>query len=265
MYAGIELFRICEKIIEQFTHLPPEIDKLDWLKTQNINLTVLTYIFSHAAKTGQLELLMLISDMPDIDPAANNNYAIGVAAEYGHLDCVKFLCTRLNVDPAADDNYAIRWASMNGHLEIVSFLSAFPTVNPAAQENHAIRWASENGHLNVVKFLSTLPNVDPAAENNYALRWAAKKGHVAVASFLASLPCYNPFTPGIAIQKKNEIIALLKKLDLESNLASYHINANPNIKFLFFSNSSQLNSELVDDVKKIIVQNTIDLDYALNI
>jgi ankyrin repeat protein len=63
------------------------------------------------------------------------------------------LSTLPNIDPAAINNYAIRWASRNGHLETVKFLLTLSCVDPTADNNYAIRWASEYGHLETVKLL----------------------------------------------------------------------------------------------------------------
>jgi hypothetical protein len=66
-----------------------------------------------------------------------------------------------NVDPAAVDNYAFRYAAENGHLDVVKFLSLDKRAKPAACNNYAIRRAASNGHLEVIKYLMTLPNVQP--------------------------------------------------------------------------------------------------------
>ena len=42
----------------------------------------------------------------------------------GHLPVIKFLASLEEVDPAAQDNYAIKRASYNGHLPVVKFLTS---------------------------------------------------------------------------------------------------------------------------------------------
>ena len=58
----------------------------------------------------------------DINPSAQDNYAIGVAAQNGHLDVVELLLADKRVNPSADNNYAIRWAAHWGHLDVVQLL-----------------------------------------------------------------------------------------------------------------------------------------------
>jgi ankyrin repeat protein len=55
-----------------------------------------------------------------------------------------------DVDPSADNNWAIRLASCNGHVEVVRLLLNDNRVNPSELDNYAIRWASHNGHVEVV-------------------------------------------------------------------------------------------------------------------
>jgi hypothetical protein len=95
----------------------------------------------------------------DVDPGADDNYAISWAAEKGHLEVVKLLLEDKRVDPGDCDNYAIRWAAENGHLEVVKVLLKDKRVDPGASDNYAIRWAAEKGHLEVVKLLKKDPRV----------------------------------------------------------------------------------------------------------
>ena len=46
----------------------------------------------------------------------------------GHLEMVKYLLSlrpEFNIDPTAQNNFAIVWAAANGHLEMVKYLSIF--------------------------------------------------------------------------------------------------------------------------------------------
>ena len=46
----------------------------------------------------------------------------------GHTDIVRMLLERSEVNPAAEDNEAIKMASANGHLDIVRMLLSSPKV-----------------------------------------------------------------------------------------------------------------------------------------
>ena len=78
-----------------------------------------------------------------------------MSSQNGHLEVVKLLLADSRVDPAYDDNYAIGMSSENGHLEVVKLLLPDKRVDPTADDNYAIRLASENGHIEVVKLLSS--------------------------------------------------------------------------------------------------------------
>jgi len=97
-----------------------------------------------------------------------------------NVELVQLFLTLTDIDPLADDNYAIRFTSLNGHLAVVNVLIADPRVNPSADNNFAIHWASARGHIDVVKVLLVDPRVDPSADDNYAIRLASLNGHTDV-------------------------------------------------------------------------------------
>ena len=105
------------------------------------------------------------------------------------IDCVE----SGNIDPSANNNYAIGWAAENGQLELVKYLMSLPKsygIDPSAGNNGAIRWAAENGHLDVVKYLMSLHkeySIDPSDRDNYAIRGAVENGHLETVKYLLSL------------------------------------------------------------------------------
>jgi len=139
------------------------IKTLEWLlKLPTMSLTFET--FKSILTDANIELVQLFLKLTDIDPSADDNYAIRIASENGQTDVVKVLLadSRLSPDnPSADDNYAICIASSNGHTDVVKVLLADPRVDPSADDNYAIRIASENGHTDVVKGTISRPSCKP--------------------------------------------------------------------------------------------------------
>ena len=57
---------------------------------------------------------------------------------------VEMLLQREEIDPSADDNWAICQASEKGYANVVEILLADPRVDPSVENNFAIRYASRN-------------------------------------------------------------------------------------------------------------------------
>jgi hypothetical protein len=133
-----------------------------------------------ACSKGNLSSVERLLEDERVNPAADDNRAIGVASGYGHLAVVDRLLQDERVDPAAGDNRAIGVASLHGHLAIVKRLLQDERVDPAAGDNRAIQEASFHGHLAVVDRLLQDERVDPAALDNYAIHVASLNGHLAV-------------------------------------------------------------------------------------
>ena len=81
------------------------------------------------------------------------------AVRAGRTEEVRTWLLSRDVDPAANDNWAIRMASFRGHVDVVRVLLADPRVDPAANYNEAIREASYWGRVDVVQLLLTDPRV----------------------------------------------------------------------------------------------------------
>ena len=62
--------------------------------------------FKYCCSKGHFAVVELLLSDPEVNPAADNNYAIRMASENGHRDVVELLLVDERVDPAADDNYA---------------------------------------------------------------------------------------------------------------------------------------------------------------
>ncbi len=147
--------------------------------------------FEDASERGHLEVvkyLMSLDRVYNIDPSADDDYALGFASLNGHLEVVKYLISTCFVNPNSDDNCAIRWASEKGNLEVVKYLMSTGLVDPSAKNDEAIGLASSNGYLEVVEYLMSTGIVDPSGNDNYSIKRAIKNGHLDVIEYLLSLP-----------------------------------------------------------------------------
>ena len=106
----------------------------------------------------------------------------------GNILVVRNLLGYSQIDPSANNNYAIRQASANGHTEIVRILLEDSRIDPAAKNNYAIRWASLKGYTNVVRLLLQDERVDPSADNNFAFHSAIQNDHTDVVKILLQDP-----------------------------------------------------------------------------
>ncbi|KAJ3280072.1 hypothetical protein HDU76_009288, partial [Blyttiomyces sp. JEL0837] len=132
----------------------------------------------NACTRGRVDIVRYLLGLGSgrVDPGAGFRMAcIG-----GHVEVVNVLLQCRNVDPASRDNEALRSACEYGRCEIVTILLRIPTVvDPACCDNEPLRLASKSGHLEVVKLLLALGDrVDPAARDNEAFRGACGSGNV---------------------------------------------------------------------------------------
>ncbi len=216
------------QLVIKLNNIKTEAEQIAWIKVKNISSEILNRAFSTAVINGFLPIVKALSKIAGVDPTADDNDAIQAAAQYGELEVVKFLCT----DPDLK-------------------------VDPAANNNTAICLAAQFGHLQVIQYLCTLPNIDPTADKDSAIRAASEHKYPEVVNFLASLQCYNPFSPKIGLERKNELIKLLTKLNLQKQLERHEvIQSNLHLGLLFFRDC------LHNDIGIKIVQTVVDLDYC---
>jgi ankyrin repeat protein len=140
-------------------------------------------IFEFAIEHGYDNIIHVLLKL-NVDPSADNNFAIGLASANGHIAVVQLLLNDKRVDPSADDNYAIRRASANGHIAVVQILLNDKRVDPSTHRNHAIQLASAKGNTAVVQLLLNDKRVDPSAHRNFAIQLASANGHTAVVRLL---------------------------------------------------------------------------------
>jgi ankyrin repeat protein len=108
-----------------------------------------------ACRNGDLEL---VKELREVDPSQLYNLPFRLAVDYGHIEVVKYLLTDPRVNPADNDNSAIGYAALKDDIEMVSLLLQDSRVNPAADDNYALR-ASRT--IEMQKLLLTDPRVDP--------------------------------------------------------------------------------------------------------
>jgi ankyrin repeat protein len=142
------------------------------------------FAIKHASANGHTAVVQLLLNDKRVDPSAGNNYAIRCASVNGHIAVLQLLLNDKRVDPSADDNYVIRRASAYGHIAVVQILLNDKKVDPTACNNFAIRRASANGHIAVVQLLLNDKRVDPSAYSNFAIQLASANGHTAVVQLL---------------------------------------------------------------------------------
>ncbi len=215
--------------VVELNNLKSEAEQIAWVKMKKVSLEILNHAFLTAVINGFLPLVKALSKISGVDPTADNNDAIQAGAQYGQEEVVKYLCTELKLDPAANNS-------------------------------SAICLAAQNGHLNVIKFLCTFPQVDPTADKDSAILAALEFKKQEVVNFLASLPCYNPFNPNIGLERKNELINLLTRHNLQKQLNSHQIQANLHLGFLFFNKDYDLDC-LTEETRRNILEIGLELDY----
>jgi len=103
-----------------------------------------------------MDVLKLLCEHPGVveNIAALDKSAVRLAACHGHLSIVQYLCEFSNVDPGANENYALKWAALEGHIDVVKYLCGLSKVNPFDFfKDEAKVCKADRAHPHVVKFL----------------------------------------------------------------------------------------------------------------
>lgn len=87
----------------------------------------------------------------------DDNVTIKLASFYGDVEVVKIILEDENVDPAMNDNVAIKCAIEQGHEEVVRLLLEDSRVDLSPNDKVIIR-ARENGHTKIAQLLDTRTN-----------------------------------------------------------------------------------------------------------
>jgi hypothetical protein len=141
--------------------------------------------FNTACKFGQLAVAQWLLALPDVDPAAQNNWIFSMTCLQDKLETAQWLQDDVQNSP-------FQLACGGGHLEVAQWLYSLPGVAETFRECMPFQWACFKGHLEVAKWLITLPGIDPAASNNFAFISACVEGQLTVARWLITLAGVDP-------------------------------------------------------------------------
>ena len=93
--------------------------------------------FEKAIRKGDFQRVLEL--FPDIDPSANDQFALMEACTRGYIRIVEKLLQDPRVDPTVAEVAAIRLASLNGHREVVECLLKDPRIVQAfSPEDQAV-------------------------------------------------------------------------------------------------------------------------------
>jgi WD40 repeat protein len=207
--------------------------------------------FFEAIRTGNANDVRELLQNNQVNPAANDNIAIGVAAGSGYMAIVRLLVADRRVDPFANDNNAINVASEQGHEDVAQYLRAIRrarrdqrpgglvdqmierglmsivTPEPAHQYNdvYELLDAVNSGNISEVNRLLQPEQIDPSDIENVdhvLIRQAARSGNLAILNALLEYgigsSVTNEVMMGIIDTTDNEVISeRLRQFHLQEN------------------------------------------------
>lgn len=97
-----------------------------------------------------------VKEIKKIVDNSHNNFdelIFGYASQIGRIDIVKLMLNNTQIDPANNDNLPIQFAAVNGYFDLAKLLLKDKRVNPTTQNNLAIRDAFQNRFYNIVELL----------------------------------------------------------------------------------------------------------------
>lgn len=150
---------------------------------RNVDFNRLLY---HVCEFGKLNTLKFMLKLCNIDPGANENYAIRVASNYGQLEVVKLLLQCVEVNPSAYYHDAIMLAICGGHFEIVKIL--LTKVDDSFDMQFAITISSQSNKLNILNLLVRNSKKYKNICYDNAIALAASSGHAEIVRYLLSDP-----------------------------------------------------------------------------
>ena len=144
-----------------------KFNPMDYGKIGNMNTNSVLL----ASLNGHLDVVKLLFDKNLVDPSIYNK-VLENAIDGCHTNMVNMLLDDYNVDPAGNNNYAIIIASVKNCLSIVKLLLKCNNVDPSVHDNEPIKIASIFRYIDIVKLLLQDPRVDPSVDNNKLLKSA---------------------------------------------------------------------------------------------
>lgn len=144
--------------------------------------------FIWAVELGALEIVKVLLESGQVNPADYHNEAISAAACQKNPAMIQILLADPRVNPGDYDNQALFSALLRENLEVVKLLLADPRVNPAARQNMAIISVASGNRLEEAKLLLADPRVNPADQDNLALNWAKMMHYPEMVELLSADP-----------------------------------------------------------------------------
>ncbi|KAI8612452.1 ankyrin repeat-containing domain protein [Chytriomyces sp. MP71] len=165
--------------------------------------------FRWAARSGHLDVVQLLSTLPNVNPRDDNDYALKCSCETGQTEIVKLLLG-LGCDPAAEHNVSLMYAAEFGHADVMRLLLDDARVDPSEDGwnafglacgsdapdcvDHLLKhsrcniplqtlheglvYACSFGAVNVVQWLLRQSTVDPGWNDNTAVLACVENGKV---------------------------------------------------------------------------------------
>jgi ankyrin repeat protein len=183
--------------------------------------------FINFVETGNLNLVKMLIDRFNVDPAYSKNYPIRKACRHGHIEIVKYLASLPQVDPADDCGRAFTGACFNGHYDIVKFLAKHPSYNsstPYPQYGRGIRsaisYASSQGSMEMVVFIVDLY---PDMWEFEPVHNACVNGYLEIVKYLVSMNPHAHYNQAYYIAKRHKhkdiadfLMGVIQKMNLRS-------------------------------------------------
>jgi WD40 repeat protein len=204
--------------------------------------------FFEAIRTGNANDVRELLQNNQVNPAANDNIAIGVAAGGGYMAIVRLLVADRRVDPFANDNNAINVASEQGHEDVAQYLRAIRQarrdqrpgglvdrmIEPAHQYNdvYELLDAVNSGNISEVNRLLQPEQIDPSDIENVdhvLIRQAARSGNLAILNALLEYGIGSSVTNELMMDiidtTNNEVISeRLRQFHLQENGQIQHVS-----------------------------------------
>lgn len=144
------------------------------------------YIIGHAIQGGNIEILKLLLENPEI---YSSRFDVSVAGKSGNINIVKLLIDHLTTKYSPYDLYARAFigAAEGGHMHALRYLLKMEPAfyNDADVVRKAYTGAADMGHVHVLAFLKKSRFNRSAVDYERALNGSASRGHLDVVKRVA--------------------------------------------------------------------------------